>query len=83
MTTLFVLREPPGAGDFDVLAHAGEGDAALLLQDAVRSVDDVELPAYASEYDLRIRDVEEGDAERVDYDDIADLLEDYDRILSL
>ncbi|MBS1263262.1 MAG: hypothetical protein MAG715_00436 [Methanonatronarchaeales archaeon] len=84
MSRLFVLREEPGAEDLEVLSHAAEGDSVLLLQDAVYAAEDLEseIPLYACTRDLDTRDLETA-AEEADYDDIADLLEGHDLVVSL
>lgn len=85
MTTLYVLREEPTTEDLEIMSHVEEGDAALLLQEAVTALDEIEprLPLHVCHRDAEIRDVDIGAAERADYDDIADLIAEHDTVVSL
>jgi len=85
MNTLYVLREEPGAVEYELLGHAENGDGVLLLQDAVHASDKIDggVEVYSCHYDLEIRELESGTEVTVDYDDIADMLEEYDRVISL
>lgn len=85
MTTLYVLREEPTEEDREIMSHADAGDSLLLLQEAVVALDDLEsrLTLHASHRDAEVRGVETGAAELADYDDIADLIAEHDKVVSL
>lgn len=85
MSTLFLLRDAPTTEDMEILTRADEDDAVVLLQDGVTAFDDLEaeIPVYVSGWDVEIRGLESREADTVDYDDVADLIADHDKVVTL